>query len=56
MTPDQLEMWGRIWPDAINTGILTRGVPTLDVDILNEKPLVRSRTWSASTTRRPDDS
>jgi hypothetical protein len=33
---EQLQMWARTWPDAINTGILTRAVPTLDVDILNE--------------------
>src|SRR4029077_12199005 len=32
---DQIEMWARTWPDAINTGILTRAVPTLDADILN---------------------
>ena len=25
-----------LWPDAINTGILTRATPTFDVDILNE--------------------
>ena len=29
-------MWARTWPDAINTGILTRITPTLDADILDE--------------------
>ena len=33
-------MWGRTWPDAINTGILTRTTPTLDADILNEDAAV----------------
>src|SRR4029077_4932693 len=29
-----------IWPDAINTGVLTRRVPNLDADILNPKAAV----------------
>ena len=36
VTHEQLRMWGLSWPDAINTGVLTRTVPTFDVDILNE--------------------
>ena len=28
---------GKTWPDAQNTGILTRTMPTLDLDILNEE-------------------
>jgi hypothetical protein len=31
-----LEAWGRNWPRASNTGILTRVTPTIDIDILNE--------------------
>ena len=31
-----LEAWGRNWPNANNTGILTKHTPTLDADILNE--------------------
>ena len=31
-----MAMWARDWPDAINTGVLTRDVPAFDVDILNE--------------------
>lgn len=31
-----LEMWGKTWPRANNTGILTKFTPTLDADILNE--------------------
>jgi hypothetical protein len=34
---EMIEMWSKVWPDAINTGILTRHTPTLDLDILNEK-------------------
>ena len=30
-------MWSKTWPDAQNTGILTRTMPTLDLDILNEE-------------------
>jgi hypothetical protein len=33
---DQIEMWGKSWPDAINTGILTKLTPVLDADILDE--------------------
>src|SRR5262245_22448274 len=44
-----LEAWGRNWPRATNTGILTRITPTLDIDVLNEpaaiaaEELVRER-------------
>jgi Bifunctional DNA primase/polymerase, N-terminal len=31
-----LEGWGRNWPRATNTGILTKVTPTVDIDILNE--------------------
>lgn len=31
----QVEMWGKSWPDAVNTGILCRDTPTLDLDILD---------------------
>ena len=37
VTDEMIEMWSRTWPDARNTGILTRNVPTLDLDILNEE-------------------
>jgi hypothetical protein len=37
VTPEQIRMWGKTWPDAINTGVLCRHVPTLDLDLLNEK-------------------
>jgi hypothetical protein len=44
-----LAAWGRNWPGANNTGILTKHTPTLDADILNEpaaiavEDLVRDR-------------
>src|SRR6266850_5235063 len=41
VTPEEIEMWGKMWPDACNTGVLTRLTPTLDLDILNE-PAVRT--------------
>jgi hypothetical protein len=36
VTREQIEMWARTWPDAVNTGALTRKMPTLDIDLLNE--------------------
>ena len=35
VTPEMLDMWAKTWPDATNTGALTRTMPTLDVDILD---------------------
>ena len=37
ISDETLVMWGKTWPDAQNTGILTRAMPTLDLDILNEE-------------------
>jgi hypothetical protein len=36
VTPEMLNVWERLWPDAENTGALTRLMPTLDVDILDK--------------------
>ena len=36
VTPEQIDIWARTWPEALNTGVLTRLMPTLDLDILNE--------------------
>ena len=35
VTAEQIKLWERTWPDAANTGMLTRFTPTLDIDILN---------------------
>jgi hypothetical protein len=49
VTSSQIHMWARVWPDAVNTGILTAHTPALDLDILNElaaidaEELVRER-------------
>jgi hypothetical protein len=37
LTPEQIDWWTEIWPDAINTGVLCHFTPTLDLDILNEE-------------------
>jgi putative DNA primase/helicase len=37
VTDEMLALWERTWPDAVNTGILTRTTPALDLDILNEE-------------------
>jgi hypothetical protein len=49
VTSSQIYMWARVWPDALNTGILTALTPALDLDLLNElaaidaEELVRER-------------
>ena len=35
-----LEDWDRDWPNASNTGILTKLTPTIDLDLLNEPAAV----------------
>jgi putative DNA primase/helicase len=35
VSPAMLDMWAKTWPDAANTGILTKLVPAIDVDLLN---------------------
>src|SRR5215471_12571611 len=35
VTPEMIDTWSKTWPDAENTGVLTRTMPTLDVDILD---------------------
>ena len=40
VTPHMLVAWGRNWPAANNTGILTKHTPSLDADILNEPAAV----------------
>ena len=37
ISADMLRLWGISWPDAVNTGVLTRYTPALDLDILNEE-------------------
>src|SRR5262249_52141132 len=37
VSDEQLKMWAKTWPDAKNTGLLTRLLPTLDLDIRNEE-------------------
>jgi hypothetical protein len=37
LTPEQIDWWTQMWPDAINTGALCRFMPTLDLDIVNEE-------------------
>jgi hypothetical protein len=34
-TAEQIKQWGDTFPHATNTGVLTRLVPTIDIDILN---------------------
>jgi hypothetical protein len=33
--PQEIAAWGKHWPDAINTGILCRFTPWLDIDLLD---------------------
>jgi hypothetical protein len=49
VTSSQIHMWARVWPDALNTGILTAHTPALDLDLMHEpaatdtEELVRER-------------
>jgi RecA-family ATPase len=36
----ELELWERLFPHAKNTGLLTRTMPTLDIDILNPEAAI----------------
>ena len=40
ITREMIGMWARTWPDAINTGVLTHNMPTLDIDILDQDAAV----------------
>jgi hypothetical protein len=46
---DMITLWGKVWPDAHNTGVLTRYTPALDLDLMHEpaaiavEDLVRER-------------
>jgi hypothetical protein len=42
---EQIKMWGRTWPDAVNTGVLTRLTPALDLDLLNEAAAVAAEGY-----------
>jgi hypothetical protein len=37
---EMIELWGKAWPDARNTGCLTRYMPALDLDIMHEPAAV----------------
>jgi Bifunctional DNA primase/polymerase, N-terminal len=37
---DMITLWNKVWPDAINTGALTRNTPSLDLDIMHEPAAV----------------
>jgi Bifunctional DNA primase/polymerase, N-terminal/Primase C terminal 1 (PriCT-1) len=36
-TADEVALWAQLYPAAINTGILTRWAPTLDIDVLDDE-------------------
>jgi hypothetical protein len=38
--PNEIMLWEKTFPDALNTGILTRITPTLDIDILNPEAAI----------------
>jgi putative DNA primase/helicase len=49
ISDEMIEMWAKTWPDAHNTGILTKRTPAIDIDIKDEnaaeavEALVRER-------------
>jgi hypothetical protein len=36
VSADEIRLWERLYPAALNTGILTRTTPTIDIDIMSE--------------------
>ena len=45
VSPEMIAMWGKSWPTATNTGILTRLTPTLDLDLLHEPAAVAAEEF-----------
>jgi Protein of unknown function (DUF3987)/Bifunctional DNA primase/polymerase, N-terminal len=45
ISDEQIKLWAKTWPDAINTGVLTRLVPALDLDLLNEEAAVAAEDY-----------
>src|SRR5262245_33428089 len=35
-TETDIESWARLYPDALNTGLLTAATPAVDIDVLDE--------------------
>jgi Bifunctional DNA primase/polymerase, N-terminal/Primase C terminal 1 (PriCT-1) len=35
--PEEIALWAQLYPEAINTGILTRWTPVLDVDVFDDE-------------------
>jgi len=57
---EQIASWAGIWPDALNTGLLTAETPALDIDILDRDAAEAAERWDGSRNRRatksPNDS
>ena len=49
---EQVEMWIRTWPDAVNTGVLTRASRPSTPTSSTRTPRAPSRIWCASATKR----
>jgi hypothetical protein len=47
----EIDLWAKLYPYSQNTGILTRFVPTLDIDILNPEAAARCRSTRARAPR-----
>jgi hypothetical protein len=52
VTADQIDMWGKTWPNASNTGVLTFDMPTLDLDILDEAAACACEDFVRDSLRR----
>jgi hypothetical protein len=37
VTEDEIQLWAKLYPQATNTGILTRSTPSLDIDVLDDQ-------------------
>src|SRR5215470_10478365 len=53
VSAEMIEMWQKIWPDAVNSGVLGTRTPGLDIDILvPDAADAVDRRWQARLVRR----
>ena len=48
ISADMVRLWSKVWPDAVNTGVLTRYTPALDIDLMHEPAAVAVEDLSAA--------
>jgi len=51
-SPDEIALWSKLYPDQRNTGVLTRLMPAVDIDLLNPEAARGRRAASPRPVRR----